>query len=1803
MQKSFKYRWGRLGYSIILAVGLALLLLFLPVTAGTVIQIPVPLLPQTISTSLLPTPLVSSATQTKNSINLTLPLGAELVYATGGLTITKSSPATVNHGETLTYTLIITNNTGQDITNAYITDTLPSNTSNCQAPSQNPPAWGGFCTSTEAQWALIYAPPVFPDVFTNTNILTFSVLVDKPLPNGFLILNNSYFISATGTSSFTDTGSGISTIVNAPEWQITKTANPAPNVEPGNPLTYTLNITNSGNLTVTETYTIFDQIPNDTNYVTNSATPTPTSIGSGITWVMTSPLGINQGVQVSYVVTVTNPLTNNTALVNQTYSVSSTDVFSTGIGLPVTVYANSPVTMTVAKTDSPDPVQAGALLSYTITITNENSSKGPAEGLVFSDTTPTNTVFDSAAFLSGSGTISNPTVGGTGAITWSVSSVLGLGQSVQLILYVRVQSPLVSGTLLTNDTYGLSVSNTLSSLAGIVPVTTTVNSAPNITFTKSVDPLVTFTNQPITYTITVTNSGNETALNIPFTDTLPAGFSPTTENWTLTVPGQNLAGAPGINTYSFNATASSIPGVYGNFVTAFVTSNISIGPVATVTVNSPVDLQLTKIRTGGSGYVVAGNQITYTLTITNLGPDMVDAIVTDTFTGSVTAISASPSAGICSSTNPIICNLSNFTNTETIVIVLTTSPSFSGSLINTGLILPNLSGTIDANLADNISTVTTTVLLPTADLQISKVRNGSGDVLSGDSITYTITITNAGPDTISSIDVTDIFTNATGGSFTPSGSGSCPSTVSPVVCTFTNFTNTETIVVVLDSSVAFSGTMTNTAWITFSSGITGTDNSPGNNVSQNVVTPIRYPQADLQIDKVRNGSGVVIAGNSITYTITITNTGPDTISTVEVTDIFTNATGVSFTPSGSGSCPSTVSPVVCTFTNFTNTETIAIVLGTSSAFSGTVTNTAWITFSSSITGIDNIPSNNTSNDIVVPAHYPQADLQVSKARVSSGTVLSGEAITYTITITNAGPDTPSSVEVSDIFTDAANISSISYQVSSGGSCSGITSPVVCTFNNFTNTETITLVLNTSATFSGTITNTAFITFAAGFIGTDNNSTNNVSNDIIVPVHFPQADLQVSKQRVGGTGQIYAGSTITYTLIVTNASGADIVDAILTDTITTVPGGGTTALTSTAGAGVTSCSDTLLQMVCTLNNFTNTSIITVVVTMADAYSGTITNTALITFASGVFATDPAPSNNQDEVSNSVGLALIDLQVNKQRSNGSGTVYAGNPITYTLTVTNPGPLAVDITLTDIFSPTGTGVTYNSIITPTGAVCSGSGPVICTMSNLSGTASFILTLDTVNTYIGPVTNTATIMTSSPNVSETNTTNNTDTVTDTVDILSADLQIDKVRVGSGGILPGDALTFTLTITNAGPDTVIATLQDTVSPGSAINDMSIIAPAGWSCSPISLPTINCSNNTFSGGPVVATVMITTTPTFSGALANTGTIGNAAVEIDSSDNSSTVLLNVTPTITPILNITKTASPASNSTVNPGDTINYMIEVSNSGTDAATNVVITDVLPGEVGYVSCSSNATSCTGSSTTIINMSSLATGATLTATIEVTVTAPVSGAQITNSASFMSDQTALVSSNLVTHTVITATVGDVYLPIIMKNYDGACAELQITNIQNLGGNVVGVTVENVGTCATDGNFWVDIYGNIQGTQPNNLVDVTADRRWASTSVNAQYGLGWEVLALGASVSRTLTTDGSNGFGPTSPDQNWPASLGGATVIAYADSYDINDPENTHYVEIRETNESNNQSSSITVSGVGVAEVAPTSYPPRPDLH
>ena len=183
---------------------------------------------------------------------------------------------------------------------------------------------------------------------------------------------------------------------------------------------------------------------------------------------------------------------------------------------------------------------------------------------------------------------------------------------------------------------------------------------------------------------------------------------------------------------------------------------------------------------------------------------------------------------------------------------------------------------------------------------------------------------------------------------------------------------------------------------------------------------------------------------------------------------------------------------------------------------------------------------------------------------------------------------------------------------------------------------------------------------------------------------------------------------------------------------------------------------------------------------------------------------------------------DLSITK--TDGVGSVIAGTSTTYTITVTNNGPSAVaaGVVVSDPI-PAGT---IGSESEPDCVIAAGA--FTCTSSAslaVGATKSYQLTLGVAASFApGNLTNTASI-TSSP-AADPNAANNSATDTDSV-TASADLSITKTD-SADPVTPGQAFTYTITVTNNGPsDSANVQVSDTVPAQFTVTNVS---PAG-SCS------------------------------------------------------------------------------------------------------------------------------------------------------------------------------------------------------------------------------------------------------------------------------------------------------------------------------------------------------------------------------------
>ena len=227
-----------------------------------------------------------------------------------------------------------------------------------------------------------------------------------------------------------------------------------------------------------------------------------------------------------------------------------------------------PTGVSVSMTDTTDPVFAGAGLAYTINVANGSASA--ATGLSLTDAIPSGTVFASLAAPAG-WSCSTPAIGATGTVTCT-NPTLAAGASAYFTLTVTVGAGLPGGTLLTNTVSVTQTSADANPADNSATATTTVQTNPLISATKTVVGLAA-PGGPLTWTVTLTNGGSNSQLDNPgneFSDVLPSSVTLVSASATSGTAVATVA----TNTVTWNG---SIPG--GGSVTITIVGTVSSSAV------------------------------------------------------------------------------------------------------------------------------------------------------------------------------------------------------------------------------------------------------------------------------------------------------------------------------------------------------------------------------------------------------------------------------------------------------------------------------------------------------------------------------------------------------------------------------------------------------------------------------------------------------------------------------------------------------------------------------------------------------------------------------------------------------------------------------------------------------------------------------------------------------------------------------------------------------------------------------------------------------------------------------------------------------------------------------------------------------------------------------------------------------------------------------------------------------------------------------------------------------------------------
>ncbi|AMQ55123.1 DUF7507 domain-containing protein [Algoriphagus sanaruensis] len=780
----------------------------------------------------------------------------------------------------------------------------------------------------------------------------------------------------------------------------------------------------------------------------------------------------------------------------------------------------------------------------------------------------------------------------------------------------------------------------------------------------------------ITYTFTVTNTGNVSLGGVEVTDEMPNlsaiefvegdsdedGELDVTETWTYKA--------------TYTVTQKDVDaGMIENSVEV-TTNDETVSDTDSLILTLCQNQSLAINKTVASNADVLGGDLVFNVTVKNTGnTTLFNIYVEDIKTGD----------------NWMITELApNAEDTRQVIVEISQELIDGGCYENTAIAeireyfgeqLPSEGLEEDAYeviLSAEPSTVTE-CFTQTPGIQIVKTDNGAEVDAAGDLITYTLTATNTGNVTLTNVVITDPLTGyeENVGTLNPGQSA----------IRTTSYTVTQ--------SDVNAGFVLNTA-------LTTGDSPDGNDPSDETEeeTPIQR-NPSIQIVKTDNGAEVDAAGDVITYTLTATNTGNVTLTNVVITDPLT----------GYEENVGTLNPGQSAIrtTSYTVTQ--------SDVNAGFVLNTA-LTTGDSPDGND--PSDETEEETPIQRN---PSIQIVKTDNGAEVDAAGDVITYTLTATNTGNVTLTNVVITDPLTG--------YEENVGTLNPGQSA-----------IRTTSYTVTQSDVNAGFVLNTAL---ATGDSPDGNDPSDETEEE--TPIQR-NPSIQIVKTDNGAEVDA-AGDVITYTLIATNTGNVTLTNVVITDPLT-----GYEENVGTLNPG---------QSAIRTTSYT--------VTQSDVNAGFVLNTALTT-GDSPDGNDPSDETEEETpIQRNPSIQIV------KTDNGAEVDAAGDVITYTLTATNTG----NVTLTNVvITDPLTGYEEN-----VGTLNPGQSAI--------RTTSYTVTQSDVNA--GFVLNTALTTGDSPDGNDPS----DETEEETPIQRNPSIQIVKTDNGAEVDAAGDVITYTLTATNTG--------------------------------------------------------------------------------------------------------------------------------------------------------------------------------------------------------------------------------------------------------------------------------------------------------------------------------------------------------------------------------------------------------------------
>ena len=640
-----------------------------------------------------------------------------IIPITGTLTVSmtkEASSPTVEQGQLLTYTIRYTNTSDKSLQETWIWDEF-SNLASAVTGSINPPPT--VLTDSLVAWKLGTLPP------TSTGTVDFAVVVDgdgQQVEDDTPLVNRAYFgVSLVGLPHVAAFSTTVTSTILAPELALSKTDG-ATVARPGDLLTYTLRITNSGS-TATGQLDMADLLPDGVTPAGPTSPLTDTQTGQSLLWT-SQVVPADDSLLVSIPVKVNLDVPDGTALLNTaaiTYQSAGGYVYPTLIATDTTLVNAPAVTITKTATDvDGGDVKVGDSIRYTLQVANNGHDT--ANDLVISDDLPDQVTCTGVSENGSPAGCADPVI-------WQIPS-LATGTTASLVITVTINdgaegqsipnTGTVSGSNVPETTTDPPVCPDGSPAVGGVCLNTPLPADTNLALTKTGQdlngpPLV--VGDPIRYTLLVTNTGPYTAYGVVVNDNLPDQVTYFDSSASMgSVTGTDLI-TWSVGTLSVDQSASLLitstinDGTEGQTITntGSVTGTNALPPVDPPPVcpdgsappcdddnSRPVhktSLTFTKTATDTDGLpLLVGDAIRYTLQVTNTGLyTAYGVVITDDLPNQVTCTAVSGNSAPPGCADPLVWSIPSLptSTTASLFITATVKSGTAGQTItNTGTI-------------------------------------------------------------------------------------------------------------------------------------------------------------------------------------------------------------------------------------------------------------------------------------------------------------------------------------------------------------------------------------------------------------------------------------------------------------------------------------------------------------------------------------------------------------------------------------------------------------------------------------------------------------------------------------------------------------------------------------------------------------------------------------------------------------------------------------------------------------------------------------------------------------------------------------------------------------------------------------------------------------------------------------------------------------------------------------------------------------------------------------------------------------